>query len=197
MHYWTIKNATTGFYEVKGSKFYSCAAPVPSEEAAGQVLAGLGNQYPRASHICYAFKTGLHQPKTKCSDDGEPANTAGKPILRHLEGAKLADALIAVVRYFGGVKLGKGGLISAYGNAAKQALAQAHVIQKQEMAELTLTIAYADYPVLLNTLKQQSLVITSEQYARNGCRLTLSVPADETAYWQDWLSGRYMIALHP
>lgn len=197
MDYWTIKDLATGFYEVKGSKFYSCAAPAPSKEAASQVLADLRTQYPKASHICYAFRTGLHQPRVKSSDDGEPANTAGRPILQHIEGAKLEDALIAVVRFFGGVKLGKGGLVSAYGNAAKQALAHASVVQKQEMAEVTLTVAYADYPVLLNTLKHHSLFIASEQYTQNGCCLTLSVPANETAFWQDWLSSKHTIALHP
>ena len=195
MKYQTLEAEATSFHEVKGSKFYGYAVPFETEVAAFDYLADLGAQHPKASHCCYGLTVGLNQLKVKSSDDGEPSRTAAGPILQHIEGAGFHNILVAVVRYFGGVKLGKGGLISAYGAAAKQLLLNGTPIQKQEMTQVTVSVAYSNYPSLCHALKQHDIAIYSEEYAATLCYLYLTIPSDETAYWREWLNNQAIEAL--
>lgn len=193
MKYNTLEQEATAYYEVKGSKFYAHALPVAHEKSAQHHLHHLRSHYAKASHLCYAYLVGIYQPLKQCSDAGEPANTAGKPILQHIEGRNLANVLVAVARYFGGIKLGKGGLVSAYGNAAKQALMASTVVQLAEQAALQIAVAYDQYPYLLNTLKQWAIFIQEEQFLSNSCRLMVTVPSDEVSYWKNQIAGMHPV----
>lgn len=188
MGYWTISTEAEGYYEVKGSKFFAYVAPVTDEEAVKQWISQKWTQHPKAHHVCYAYRVGVHQIKTKTNDNGEPANTAGQPILNHLEGQNLTNVALAVVRYFGGVKLGKGGLISAYGHSAKVALGNAPIKWEIETQQLQASVSYQNYWAFLEKLKKAGVLIVNEEYFLENCRFTIEVPDEETDHWKNWLS---------
>lgn len=113
---------TEGIYKEKGSKFLSFAMDIQSEDEAKQIIAKYKKKYHDARHVCYAYRLGPNLWRTK--DDGEPHGTAGMPILRSIDAAKKDNILVIVVRYFGGTLLGTGGLMVAYREATKDALAK-------------------------------------------------------------------------
>lgn len=112
---------------IKGSRFYGLLSPVRTEEEVKAHLAAVREDLPGATHYCWAYT--FEDGRAIANDDGEPANSAGPPILRHIQGAGLVNVHIIVVRFFGGTKLGVGGLIRAYGDLASLALAQAQVVE--------------------------------------------------------------------
>ena len=128
----TINGNFESTYIINKSKFISFAYPVDSEEACKVFLEEISNQYPDATHICFAYL--LTSPRIeKCSDNGEPSGTAGKPILEVIKKKKLENVLCIVVRYFGGKKLGAGGLVRAYTTSANDVLEMAEVIEKKNI----------------------------------------------------------------
>jgi uncharacterized YigZ family protein len=129
--YLTIKQQAEGIYKEKGSKFLAYAIPVESSVEVKEQLQLLHKQYHDARHICYAYVLGADGGEYRVNDDGEPSGTAGKPIHGVLLSTKLTNVLIAVVRYFGGTKLGTSGLISAYKEAATDAINNALIIEKK------------------------------------------------------------------
>ncbi len=129
----------------KKSRFLSFAVPIRSEEEAEQVLSEIRKKYWDANHHCYAYSVGADQATERSSDDREPSGTAGRPILEMIRGQELHNCLVVVVRYFGGVLLGTGGLVRAYGGAAKAALENADVLKLYRGEEWKLT---ADYSLL-------------------------------------------------
>jgi uncharacterized YigZ family protein len=192
MGYWTISESTQGYHEAKGSKFYAYLVPLPDSEAVRAWIQYWRAQHPKASHVCYAYRLGVHQVETKAYDDGEPANTAGQPILNHLTGRSITQVLLGVVRYFGGTKLGKGGLITAYGQAAKAALEAATFTWKPEYVELEVNLPYTAYPVVLETLKNANISIVQQEYFSENCRLIIAVPKTSLDEWQSWLD-KYLV----
>ncbi|MFY0606025.1 MAG: YigZ family protein [Cyclobacteriaceae bacterium] len=118
----TITAPSEGFLKEKGSKFLSFAIPVDSEDSVKDVLDNLRKTYYDARHYCYAYVIGLKKQSFRANDDGEPNHSAGDPILGQIRSKELTNTLVVVVRYFGGTKLGVGGLISAYKIAAEDAL---------------------------------------------------------------------------
>jgi uncharacterized YigZ family protein len=124
----TIKNTAQGLYKEKGSKFLAFAYPVADEREVKYHLEELRKIYHDARHHCYAYMIGVNQEVYRTNDDGEPNHSAGDPILGQIRSHKLTNVLIVVVRYFGGTKLGVGGLIAAYKTAAAEALGQAEII---------------------------------------------------------------------
>ncbi|MDF2457519.1 MAG: Xaa-Pro dipeptidase, partial [Cytophagaceae bacterium] len=124
----TLRFPVEGLYKEKGSKFLSKALPVQSEDEIKQHLASIRKEYDDARHVCYAFS--LQEPflTERGNDDGEPAHTAGTPILNQIRSFELSNVLVVVVRYFGGTKLGVSGLIQAYKAAAEDALQKAEII---------------------------------------------------------------------
>ncbi len=125
---------------VKGSRFVAEAAPAGDEPAALAIVERLRAATPDATHHCWAFR--LEDGRARCDDDGEPRDSAGAPILRHLQGAGLADVVVVVTRWFGGTKLGRGGLVRAYGAAAAAVLADAPVEERPVLVTLSLTHDY-------------------------------------------------------
>ena len=123
----------------RGSKFLSLCTPAADEKEAMEILALRSKQHHDASHHCYAFRVGdPNSPHEKYSDDGEPSGTAGRPILDQIRGKGLVGVITIVTRWFGGTKLGKGGLVRAYGGCAADALNQVKVVVKRPMAEVVI-----------------------------------------------------------
>lgn len=131
--YHSLAGPSEGVYKEKGSRFYAYAFPVKSQEEIAAALAGVHKQYHDARHVCYAWRLGPKGEPFRANDDGEPSHSAGDPILNEMRSVEVSDALVAVVRYFGGTKLGVGGLIRAYGTAAREAL------EANKRVEVTLT----------------------------------------------------------
>src|SRR6186713_1623645 len=128
--FFTITSASQGIYKEKGSKFLSFAYPVQSESDIKEHIAFLKSEYFDARHHCYAWMLGPERNHFRAFDDGEPNHSAGDPILGQIRSKNLTNVLVVVVRYFGGTKLGVGGLISAYKIAAEEALSKAVIIEK-------------------------------------------------------------------
>jgi uncharacterized YigZ family protein len=122
--------AAPAFYLIKekGSKFYGFAFPVKDENDIKTHLEELRNLHPKATHHCYAWRLGTDGHQFRANDDGEPTNTAGKPILGQIDAFEITNCLVVSVRYFGGTKLGVSGLISAYKNSAKETLSKAEIL---------------------------------------------------------------------
>ncbi len=137
--YRTIQKSATGSYKEKGSKFLAFAFPVTSESEIKENLAALRKEYFDARHHCFAWMLGAEKKLFRSSDDGEPNHSAGDPILGQIRSTNLTDVLIVVVRYFGGVKLGVGGLISAYKAAAEDALKNAIIIEEEVTEKFSIT----------------------------------------------------------
>ena len=171
-------STTQAEYEIKKSRFISFAFPCASEQLALDYLHKLKSQYPDARHIAFAWR--IRQADgliaERFSDDGEPTGTAGKPILAPLEGQGVINTVVAVVRYFGGIKLGTGGLVRAYGQAAKLVLAQAQTQTWIEMAMIRLTIDYAQLQQLEYDIKQCNGVITAQTFT-DDVQLSIELPA--------------------
>ena len=135
------------FYEqeIKRSKFLTWLAPVDSPESAKRWIQSIRDQYPDARHVCWAYIAGAPNTVLKSmSDDGEPSGTAGKPMLNVLEHSNIGDIAVAVVRYFGGIKLGTGGLARAYSSSVSEAMKQAEYVVKVAMEDLSLNFPYAE-----------------------------------------------------
>lgn len=128
--YNTIDASSEVLHKDRGSKFIGIAFPVNSIDQTKDELDLLKEKYPDATHICYAYVLGLSGEDYRANDDGEPNNSAGQPILREIKSAGITNVLIAVIRYYGGKKLGVSGLIDAYGTAAKMAIEQSKIIEQ-------------------------------------------------------------------
>lgn len=159
--YKTIAKESEGFYKEKGSKFLAFAVPVTSEDEIKAFIAQKRKEHHQAVHVCSAFRLGADHNVYRASDDGEPSNSAGPPILGQIQAFELTNILIAVVRYYGGTNLGVGGLISAYRTAAKEALEKAQILEKEEMERFEFTCTYAQMPGVMTFLKKEKIEITA------------------------------------
>lgn len=128
--YKTIVAPSEGMYKEKGSKFLSFAYPVKTETEVKTIIEQLKKEYYDARHHCYAYIIGYDKSAWRVNDDGEPSGTAGKPIHGQLQSFDLTNVLLVVVRYFGGMKLGVGGLVNAYKTASKDALMNAEIVER-------------------------------------------------------------------
>jgi uncharacterized YigZ family protein len=160
----------------KGSRFLAVVSPAADEAAARAALAALGRRYPEATHQCWAWRLGA-PPRERSSDAGEPAGTAGVPILRVLRGAALADVVAVVVRWFGGVKLGKGGLARAYAAAVREALRQLPVVHRVPVVHLELEAPYERVGAVKRLIHPPEVELEREDYGETA-RLLLRVHAE-------------------
>ena len=138
----TISAPSEGIYKEKMSKFLAFAHPAASAADAKAIVASYQKKYHDARHVCWAYMIGADRREFLSNDNGEPSGTAGKPILGQINSFNLTNVVIVVVRYFGGIKLGTGGLIVAYRQAAREALSAADIIEDHEMSELRFTFPY-------------------------------------------------------
>ena len=151
----------------KKSRFIATLFPVHSEEEAAAFIESMKKKYWDARHNCSAFVLGERAQVTRCSDDGEPSGTAGRPILDVLVGSGLYDAVIVVTRYFGGVLLGTGGLVRAYSSAAREGLAQSVIIEKQEGAIYQIGTDYQGLGKIQYQAGEQNIPIMQADYGEN------------------------------
>ena len=156
----TYKTITKATKEVllkeKKSKFYGFAFPITHEDQVKTHVATLRKQFPTANHVCYAWQLGVEQISYRANDDGEPNNSAGMPIYGQIQSFEVTNILIAIVRVFGGTKLGVGGLISAYRNAAKLTLEEAVITEKVIKKQLLLKFEYAEMDLVMRFIKKKS-----------------------------------------
>ena len=162
--YHTISQPAEGQFKEKGSRFLAFAYPVDSEVAIKETLSTVKKKYFDARHHCYAWTLGAEKKLFRAFDDGEPNHSAGDPILGQIRSKDLTNVLVVVVRYFGGVKLGVGGLISAYKTSAEEALNNALIIQKEVTGTIQLLYDYAATPEVMRLIKEFDLQIQSQNF---------------------------------
>ena len=153
----TISAKSEAVFKEKGSKFLAFAFPVGSEEDVKEELDFLRKKYFDASHHCYAYRLGVNGEQYRANDDGEPANSAGKPILGQLISCNVTNVLVVVVRYFGGTLLGVGGLIKAYKQATAAALAAAEIVTETVTETYQLKFDYNAIGQVLKVVEDMSL----------------------------------------
>jgi len=160
----SIQAPTEGFYKVKGSKFYAYAYPVETPEEAEGHLELLRKKHWDSRHVAFAWRFGRNGEKARAYDAGEPAHSAGDPILNELRSRKLTEILVVVVRYFGGTKLGISGLIDAYKSGAAEALDQATVETKVATQTLAIRFPYSLTSEVNRIFHQHQLVAVKSDY---------------------------------
>lgn len=162
--YRTLQKPSEGLYKEKGSKFIGLAYPVDNEEEAKEILQSLRIEHPKAVHVCFAWRFGIGDYRDRFSDDGEPNNSAGRPIFGQILAAELSNTLVAVVRYYGGTKLGVGGLISAYKIAAKEAIENGEIIEKYQQTRANVSFNPGDTGQVMSLLNQKNCEIISHGF---------------------------------
>jgi uncharacterized YigZ family protein len=162
--YFTISKSSEGLLKEKGSKFLSFVFHVDSEKEIKEQLIILKKMHPSANHHCYAWRLGADKTAFRSYDDGEPANTAGKPILSQIQSNNLTNILIVVVRYFGGTLLGAGGLIQAYKQAAQDAIRNTVIEERFILFEYSVVFAFEDMNAVMRILKEEHAKIISTSY---------------------------------
>lgn len=161
-------------FKEKGSKFYGYAFPVETEEMAMACLESVKENHKNARHFCYAYQLGTDPVYYRVNDDGEPTNSAGTPIYGQIQSFDLTNILVVVVRYFGGTKLGVGGLISAYKTCAKNTLEVAEITEKTINSFFEITFDYKDMNKVMRIIKEKKLQITEQQLNLH-CKISVSV----------------------
>ncbi len=173
--YKTIDKISQGIFKDKGSKFIAIAIPVNCENDIKQKVKEIKSEYYDARHHCYAYILNPEADVYRANDDGEPTNTAGKPILSKINHYKLTNILIIVTRYFGGVLLGKGGLINAYGNAAEIAINNSNIIENKIYNNYKISFNYEIANDVFNFLKLNNIDQDSIKYNNENVEITFKI----------------------
>lgn len=162
--YQTIEHVSTGLYREKGSKFLAVAHPFDNVEMLDTILDPLKKEHPKARHHCYSYEVGVDGNTFRINDDGEPAGSAGRPIMSQIKSNNITNVIIIVTRYFGGTKLGVPGLIHAYKTAAQDALSQNNIITKYLYDQFEIKFEYAHLGETLNVLKHLDIPVLDKTY---------------------------------
>ena len=172
--YKTIITPTEGIYKEKGSKFLSFAIPVSSADEVKEIVKNYRKEYYDSRHVCYAYMLGADRKEFRANDDGEPSGTAGRPILGQINSRELTDILVIVVRYFGGILLGTGGLVVAYKEATTDALDQAEVSEKTVDESISILFDYVLMNEVMRIIKDTNAQISSQNF-EDQCAMQLSI----------------------
>lgn len=170
----TLSISTEGIYKAKGSKFLSFAIPVQNADVVKEIIITYKNEFYDARHVCYAYMLGAERKDWRANDDGEPYGTAGRPILGQINSRELTNILVIVVRYFGGILLGTGGLTVAYREAAANALNQGEIIEKTVDKVFTISFNYVLMNEVMRVIKDSNAQILSQAFD-NQCWMQLSI----------------------
>lgn len=173
--YKTLGRESEFLLKEKGSKFIGYAFPCNSEEQFKKQHQALKLLHPTATHICYAYQFGVNKVQYRANDDGEPNNSAGAPILGQIHSSELTNVFIAVVRYYGGTKLGVSGLIQAYRGAAKEAILCNETISCELNNNLFFELSYDDFPQVMRIVKAEKLTVLEQKQELN-VKLKLQIP---------------------
>lgn len=175
--YRTLAADAESIVREKMSRFIAFAHPVKTAAEAKEWIGRVANKYHDARHVCWAYMLGASGSEFQWSDNGEPSGTAGKPILGQMRSKEVTNLAIAVVRYFGGIKLGTSGLIAAYREAARQAIEAGEIVTAYEMGTVTFTFPYLAMNQVMRTVRDSQARIDSQQFD-NTCSMTLAIRAD-------------------
>lgn len=170
-----LRPSAETLFKEKNSKFFGYAFPAASEDDVKNYLSILRKKHPGAGHFCYAYQIGTDNISFRANDDGEPGNSAGMPIYGQIQSFGLTNVLVCVVRYFGGVKLGVGGLMSAYKAAAQMTLEGAEIIEKTIDIHYTLLFDYKNLNKVMRIIKERKLEIISQKMDLN-CEIEIATP---------------------
>lgn len=188
--YKTIIAPTEGIYKEKGSKFLSFAIPVSSADEVKEIVKNYRKEYYDSRHVCYAYMLGADRKEFRANDDGEPSGTAGRPILGQINSRELTNILVIVVRYFGGILLGTGGLVVAYKEATTDALDQAEVIEKTVDETIAILFDYVLMNEVMRIIKDTNAQISSQSF-ENQCEMQLSIRKQDAGLLSDKLAKIY------
>jgi len=172
--YLTIEKPAEIIFKDKGSKFLTYIYPAQNDQQIKDILNQLRKEHHTANHHCYAYRLGADKQNYRANDDGEPNNTAGKPILGQIQSADLTDVLIVVVRYFGGTLLGVSGLINAYKTSAAEVIKAVTIIEKQILFHYTIHFPFEQLNDVMKLLKQLDAKISNQQFD-NDCSIQFSI----------------------
>jgi uncharacterized YigZ family protein len=186
INYKTIHGSGEALYEIQKSRFLTFIQHVSTEADAKEFIEKIRKLHWEARHCCSAFIIGEHGSLQKADDDGEPSGTAGKPLLEVLKKQSLSDLVIVVIRYFGGIKLGAGGLIRAYGKAATLGIEASQVVVKTLFARVKLSIDYALLGSVENHLRQEEINVEDKFFA-DKVTLVLLFPVEKASLLQQGL----------
>ncbi|MEU1540410.1 YigZ family protein [Actinacidiphila glaucinigra] len=186
--YLTIGREHVHESEIKRSRFLCALAPVSGEEAAQQFIARVRKEHAGATHNCFAYVIGAEGRIHRASDDGEPGGTAGTPMLQVLLRREVRDVVAVVTRYYGGVQLGAGGLVRAYGGAVSAALDELGTVERQKLALVTVVAGHQRAGRIENDLRAAGRAVRGVAYGAAEVRIELGVPQDELAAFRAWLA---------
>ncbi len=162
--YLTLKGLSEGAYKEKGSRFLAFAAPASTVSEVREQLETLRKKYHDARHHCYAYAIGPDAAEYRYNDDGEPSGTAGKPIYGQILSFGLTNVLIVVVRYFGGIKLGTGGLVNAYRTAAKEAITSGLIVTKIWSLQIGIRFGYEKLNEIMRLVKEENAAVIAQDF---------------------------------
>lgn len=177
--YKTVLEGGTGELTEKKSRFIATVRPVESEEEALAFIEEMKKKYWDARHNCYVYSVGLNREYTRCSDDGEPSGTAGRPMLDVILGEDIYNVAVVVTRYFGGILLGTGGLVRAYSGAVQEGLRASRIIEKKQGTVLKVITDYTGIGKIQYIAGEKKIPILNSEYT-DKVMLELLVPAQET-----------------
>ncbi len=181
-------------YKEKNSKFFSYAFPVTTEEEIKEILERLRKEHFSARHWCYAYQIGTEKIQYRANDDGEPNNSAGMPIYGQIQSFEVTNVLVVVVRYFGGVKLGVGGLISAYKIAAQMALENSEIVERTIDKHFIISFGYVNMNKVMRIIKEKNLQIVSQKMEMD-CEIEISIRKKNVQNLLDTFENLYEIKL--
>lgn len=182
-------------FKEKNSKFFGYAFPVTTEEEIKNHLEILRKQHHGAVHFCYAFQIGTTKIQFRANDDGEPSNSAGAPIYGQIQSFGLTNILVVIVRFFGGVKLGVGGLISAYRTAAQMALEASEIVEKTIDIHYIITFDYKNMNKVMRVIKEKNLEIVSQEM-NESCQIEIATRQKNAEMVFDIFASMFEIDIH-
>ncbi|MBP8066517.1 MAG: YigZ family protein [Flavobacterium sp.] len=181
-------------YKEKNSKFFGYAFPVTTEDNIKEILDDLRKQHFSARHWCYAFQLGTDKIQYRANDDGEPNNSAGMPIYGQIQSFEVTNVLVVVVRYFGGVKLGVGGLISAYRTTAQMALEVSDIIEKTIDIHYLIRFDYKNMNKVMRVIKEKNLDIVAQKMEMS-CEIEIATRKKNAEMVFDTFSNLYEVEI--
>ncbi|WP_299133664.1 YigZ family protein [uncultured Tenacibaculum sp.] len=181
-------------FKDRNSKFFGYAFPVFNEDDVKKALEGLKKQHHSARHFCYAWQLGTEKIRFRANDDGEPSNSAGQPIYGQIQAFDVTNVLIVSVRYFGGTKLGVGGLINAYRSSAQLALEASDIIEKTIDIHYKLTFGYDMMNKVQRIVKERSIEIINQKLEL-ACEYTISVRKKEAQVVFDIFTNLFKVEI--
>jgi len=192
--YKTIKAPSEGFFKDRGSKFFGYAYPLSSEQELKLKIEDLKKEHHTAGHHCYAYRFKQDYSVYRANDDGEPTNAAGKPILGQVDAKELTNVAVVVVRYFGGTKLGVGGMMNAYKTAALEALNNAEILECTIDDVFEISFGYPEMNTVMRFIRDLGVNIIGQKMEVD-CKIQFSIRKNEAQKAQDKFSGLKNISI--